>query len=133
MDTEEPGPKKPKFEPESNLIVYDSIDDNIPTFHPELRMLALNKVKIPLWVFQTKALHYISSNVAAFSYKQMLGSGKSVKIKVLDLDNVQRKLKSSGIGIPYEEDSIAFHHWDEAALNLICFKAEHFEKGLQAA
>ncbi|KIK50005.1 hypothetical protein GYMLUDRAFT_253358 [Collybiopsis luxurians FD-317 M1] len=71
-------------------------------------------------------------NVAAFSYKQMSSSGKSGKIKVLNLDDVQRKLKNSGIGIPYKEDSMAFCHWDEAALNLIHFEAECFEKGLQA-
>ncbi|KIK55863.1 hypothetical protein GYMLUDRAFT_62308 [Collybiopsis luxurians FD-317 M1] len=116
---EEPDPKKPKYKPDINLIVYNSIDDNIPTFHPELKTLASNKVKIPLWVFQTKALCYVSSNIAVFSYKQMSSSRKSGKIKVLDLDNIQRKMKNSGLGIPCEEADMTYLHWDEASLNLI--------------
>ncbi|KAJ3842667.1 hypothetical protein F5878DRAFT_657394 [Lentinula raphanica] len=120
LDTRQP---KPDFIPLSR----DDINSNaLSTFPPQLLHLADHDFQIPLTWFTTKNQRWLASNMHTFKFTALTHSPD--KPRVLDIEDVSKKMDNSPDAGPSREEDLRFEEWRTAMDNLLKFEVAVYKK-----
>ncbi|KAJ3837160.1 hypothetical protein F5878DRAFT_662349 [Lentinula raphanica] len=114
---------KPDFIPLSR----DDINSNVRLGFPlQLLHLADHNYQIPLTWFTTKNQRWLISNMHTFKFVPVTHS--PTRPRVLDIDDVLKKMDASPDAGPSREEDLRFEEWRTAMENLLQFEVEVYKK-----
>ncbi|KAJ3834385.1 hypothetical protein F5878DRAFT_664815 [Lentinula raphanica] len=120
-------PSVEEFEPDETLVSDDEDNPRAIRFPRELKLHAKNKVPIPFHFFTTKNIKFILSYHTTFDRYKLPDKSQAFSLK-----DAQKQIAKSSETDVKDPDSLPWHLWEEATLNLILFHASRFQEGPQS-
>ncbi|KAJ3972259.1 hypothetical protein EV361DRAFT_153798 [Lentinula raphanica] len=112
------------FEPVEEMLSDDEGDPSGIRFPNELKLHARNKIPIPFHFFTTKNVKFLLSSHMTFDRVKLPNGSQAFSLK-----DAQKQIARSSDTDVKDPESIPWHLWEEAFLNLMFFHSSRFEAG----
>ncbi|KAJ3762105.1 hypothetical protein EV360DRAFT_79597 [Lentinula raphanica] len=115
------------FEPVEEMLSDDEGDPSGIRFPSELKLHARNKIPIPFHFFTTKNVKFLLSSHMTFDRVKLPNGSQAFSLK-----DAQKQIARSTDTDVKDAESLPWHLWEEAFLNLMFFHSSCFEAGSNA-
>ncbi|KAJ3713811.1 hypothetical protein C8R42DRAFT_726811 [Lentinula raphanica] len=112
------------FEPVEEMLSDDEGDPSGIRFPSELKLHARNKIPIPFHFFTTKNVKFLLSSHMTFDRVKLPNGSQAFSLK-----DAQKQIARSTDTDAKDSESLPWHLWEEAFLNLMFFHSSRFELG----
>ncbi|KAJ3817763.1 hypothetical protein EV361DRAFT_951036 [Lentinula raphanica] len=120
-------PSDVDFEPVEEMLSDDEGDPSGICFPSKLKLHARNKIPIPFHFFTTKNVKFLLSSHMTFDRVKLPNGSQAFSLK-----DAQKQIARSTDTDVKDVESLPWHLWEEAFLNLMFFHSSRFEAGSNA-